>query len=657
MTYHNDADVNDSFSVVEDLDPEPGQGRGLGGKREMWLGGALLAVVVLFAVWQWLRQDYQAGRYRAGQEAIGENNWDAASIYFAQASGYNDADVLAKNSQQMVEQRDRLYKSANEHIDKSEWLQALSDIRALGRIQPSYKDMEVREKLATEKVYDDALSGTVVMRTAANPPGLYYRTPTAWVWLEGSDRNSIWLANERADHIVFDVASDRSTATPTPTPTPDSSAIPNGFIGRSLVDAQVSETKLSFSRLAVDPGVYPPIFVGSDGMWAVNSDRYREYAAFVFPFVRNNFWGSELEYQPYGSDISAKVELTASVTYTEGTVLVFVDPNSNRYLMAHWTNGQSYGPNKDTVIDLYAGAAGEEQTLVYTHKGGRLESAQLSPDGRYMVVTTQAEFKQSVDVIVTSLLDLEGTAPPRILKEAFRYSGSGDLLTLNSAFVSKGVYAGKLVLAEYGSSGTQISVIDPALATGGAQAFYTLSTTTIPGDIETSWYLAEQDAQGVVVAAKIYNYSVFGLSPATSTIHLLVLPASGLPETYSVVMQEPTSELPRISVSGSTITLNVHKTAARQGEEEVFTLYELARSSNARGTQPVKEIFSTKQAGVDEHYGLQTTLHLGRTLIAYTHNGELHARTWDGQNDLILEAGTPAIYENYAFVYYNYLLR
>ncbi|MEO5952742.1 MAG: hypothetical protein ABIQ44_09780, partial [Chloroflexia bacterium] len=539
-----------------------------------------------------------------------------------------------------------------------EWLQALRDIRALARIQPSYRDLDVREKLATEKVYDDALGGTVVMRQAANHAGLYYRTPAAWVWLEGSDTKSTWLANEGQSHIVFDVASDRSNATPTPTPTPDKNGIPNTYIGRSLVDAKIADSKLSFSKISFDPGVYPPIFVGDDGMWAINGNMFQEYAEYVYPFVRNYFWGSALAYQPYASEISARVELTASTTYTEGTVFTFVDPNSNRYLLAHWINGHAYGPDKDTVIKLYAGAAGDNNVrLVYTHAGGRLESAQLSPDGRYLVVTTQEEYKQSLDRIATNLLDLEGTNPPRIIKEVFRYSGSGDLLTLTAAFVSKGVYTGKLVLAEYGGVGTQVSLLDPAQATGGAQAFYTLSTTTILGDIQTSWYITQQDQDGIVVAEKGYQNQLYSAITFTSTVRVLVLPRKGLPETYAVVLDEPTSEMPKITVSKNKITLNVRKPARTQDDEEEFTVYEMARSADARGIQNMKEVFTTGKAGQQNfRFGQQTTLHIGRTLLAYTHNGELHARTKDGQVDLVLETGAPVIYENVAFAFYNYLL-
>src|SRR5215204_6324321 len=140
MSHYNDPDQYDFISEIEDLDPEPDTKPGSVRKRELLLGGLLLAAVIFFAGWQWWHQEYQVSQYRLGKEAIDNNNWEAAARYFHEAAGYNDADVLAKNSQQQVEQRDRLYRSANEHIDKGEWLHALSDIRSIARIQPTYKD-------------------------------------------------------------------------------------------------------------------------------------------------------------------------------------------------------------------------------------------------------------------------------------------------------------------------------------------------------------------------------------------------------------------------------------------------------------------------------------------------------------------------------------
>ena len=58
-------------------------------------------------------------------------------------------------------------------------------------IQPAYKDVDALAAQAEDQVLTDALSGTIVMRQQANPPGLYYRGPAGWVWLQGSDKWSV----------------------------------------------------------------------------------------------------------------------------------------------------------------------------------------------------------------------------------------------------------------------------------------------------------------------------------------------------------------------------------------------------------------------------------------------------------------------------------
>lgn len=658
MGIRKDVYENDSLSVIEDLDPEAEEKPGTGRKREMLLGGALLVAVVVFALWQWMRQDYQARQYQAGRDAVNVNNWDAAIGYFEQAAGYSDADVFAENARRTVARRDSLYESASEHIERNEWLQALRDIREIGKIQPTYKDVEVKEELALEKVYDDALGGAVARRQAADPPGLYLRMPSAWVWLEGSDTRSTWLGNEGQDHIVYDVPSDEGEVTPTAIPGEGGDEPAYLFAGRSLVDAQVGADGITFTKMPVDPSAYPPVFVGKGGVWAVNVDTFREQAQYAFPFVRNYFWGSELSYQEYGSKVSETLELAASATYTEGEVLAFVDPNSDRYVLARWSNGHMDGPHEDTAIDVFAGWADGERRLVFTHKGGMLESAQISPDGRYMVVVTKQTFNRSFDMITASLLDLEGSGPARILKESTRYHSESDLLALTAAFVSSGAYQGKLLLAEYGRHGTQISLIDPALATGGAQAFFTLSTTTLPEDIASSWYIAQQDAQGVVLAANDTRTRLYSADPVTTTVHLLVLTPGGLPETYMVMPDEATNEIPRVIMDEKKITLVAHQPAHGEDEKEKFTVYEMARSADAKGVQDLRKIFTTSETTEGYSiYGMQTTLHMGKTLIAYTMNGELRVRTRDGTVDLMLERGAPVIYENYAYVFSSYLLR
>ena len=143
MSYY---DPDEPISLVEDLDPEPPVRPGLHSRLELILGVFLLACVLAFVGWQWWRQQAQVSSYAAGQTALADVDWDAALSDFSQAGDYRDAASQAQRAQEQVDERNRLYDSAQEHAANNQWLAALTDVRATALIQPGYLNLDARGK-------------------------------------------------------------------------------------------------------------------------------------------------------------------------------------------------------------------------------------------------------------------------------------------------------------------------------------------------------------------------------------------------------------------------------------------------------------------------------------------------------------------------------
>ena len=658
-------DPREPISIIEDLDPEH-DGRGEGWRLDLLLGVALLLAVVLFAGWQWWRQDYQSSQYRAGQEAAGRNDWEAARRYFTEASDYTDADALAKNASEKITERDRLYTAAGGYAENGQWLRALSDLRDLGKIQPGYKDIRAREEVALLNVYSDALSGTVVLRQGAEPPGLYYRDASGWVWLKGSDANSRWMADYHRNHIVFDVPIKGWIPTPTATPLPQPGQYDDTYPGRQFVRAQFDGADFQYTKIAMDPSYYFPLFASESGFWGwrANSKSSRENWGGIISIVRDAFWTGPLVYQSYSGDMSATIALTATLDSATGSTIVFVDPGSNRYLLAEWANASGSSPDSDTVVRLYLAAAGtEEKRLVYTHIGGGFESAQISPDGRYVILHTYAELEQPanmltrMDKLSTVLVDVEGRSTPRTLMEARRqrnpYMEPQENLT--AAFIREGAYAGKLLLAQDRTDTSNLQIIDPVKATGAPGSDYKVAEITVEGDIAWSWVIREQNAGGLLLTKQ--EWDPRGSSPTTSTLSLAVFPAEGSP---SVVRVETANEGGVVSArtAGCHIIWSTqeYESPAEYIGPPIISVYTIHKPGAECNGQGARQVFSTRDFS-DNQGAVPDSAYLGDRLLAYVVDGELHARTYDDQVDLALETGVPTVFDSTRFNYSTDALR
>lgn len=79
-----------------------------------------------------------------------------------------------------------------------------------------------------------------------------------------------------------------------------------------------------------------------------------------------------------------------------GSAILDVSQSSNRYLIAVWSGANTSGSAAGTVVDIYLRAAGEDlNQLVYTYKGGSIQSATLGPDERFALVTAYKEVDEA----------------------------------------------------------------------------------------------------------------------------------------------------------------------------------------------------------------------------------------------------------------------
>jgi hypothetical protein len=404
------------ISTVEDLDPELTRGEGLGRRREFALGGVLLMLVLSWAFWQVWTVEVQRESYRRGGEAAGMKRWDEAYAHYTAASGYKDAGARAAEIAETISSRDRHYSEARNYAKREKWANALLSAREVLRLEPGFEGAESITELqarAEENVYRDALSGTIALRAQADPPGLYYRSESGWVYLEGSDRYSRSLGVGSHNRIVYDVPGEDwrppSDATPDIHFDFDESGTP-GLRGRRAMFADF-DGGVTFGTLALDPAEHNFSIWGKLGVWAIrvaDSPGYRRD-----PPVRNFlFEGFIIDYQAFGSMITSTLDLPY------GWSLLDLSRDGRSVLLANW----SYNDENESTIDLYvADADGTDRRLLYSHKGG-FAGAQVSPDGRYALLRTYSPIYQASTNEMQSVLlfDILGNDAPRTLDEGVR---------------------------------------------------------------------------------------------------------------------------------------------------------------------------------------------------------------------------------------------
>ncbi len=461
-------------SVIEDLDPEPPP---LHGVRQIWevvLGLALLAAVLGFAGWQWLRQDAQQRNYLAGTQAAVKQDWEEAQALFTSASGYHDADQQAQAAATMVAKRNDAYNIALSTRNAGNWAACLDSIRRVEAIQRSYKDSDQIEKQSTDQVYRDALSGTIALRPGATPPGLYYYGENGWTWLPQSDSYSQVQSGNSGSYsnhwLAYDVPGDGWTPRPTPTTSYDDTGGSPQLQGRRIMAVRIPDLSHPVI-LSVDSSLYNRFQFGTAGVWAIHDDAPSNLSVLDRVPVRTGEPGafglenSTVTYQSYNSPVTATTHLDMA---TDKSMIMDLDPTGSRYLVATWS-GETMGGDviSNTITNLYLKSATGDGQLLYSIKGGSFMSAQFSPDGVHALLKTYTPVGLETEKQALILLSLDGTSVPRAIDEVTAYFGStpSTFYWLNASFIGGGSYAGDIVIVEYDTNHYSISLSDPRMFT------------------------------------------------------------------------------------------------------------------------------------------------------------------------------------------------
>ena len=111
-------------------------------RMEMLLGVALVAAVLGFVLFNYIRQEAVAGHYHAGVDALTNKEPDLAINELQAADGYLDSAALIEDARVRLEYRDSLYEQANELARAGKWWQVARTLVEMQEVQKSYKDSD-----------------------------------------------------------------------------------------------------------------------------------------------------------------------------------------------------------------------------------------------------------------------------------------------------------------------------------------------------------------------------------------------------------------------------------------------------------------------------------------------------------------------------------
>jgi hypothetical protein len=416
----------------------------------------LLLGVLLFAGWDWRRQEGQAATYHAGEQAARARQWDAAAAAFRSVGLYRDAAQRAAQAAAAQATRDARYAAARSALAQGDNLAALAALDAVAQVQPGYRDTAALVEQARAPLLRAVLSGTVALRPTARPPGLYRYGAAGWEWLPGSDATSQVRATAAPGYVLYDG------------PNPD---LPRAA-ARVLIRADLQREPAQPATFTLDPAEFSAYRVGAAGVWGIRDSRLRPPA-----LARVHGYGNlDLTYQA-----TADPRFQALILPGPDWLVLDLAPDGRHYLLADLSRA---GGDAPTSLLYLAGGAGRPQAVYAVP--GLLLRAQFSPDGRWVVlVSAQPQPGGSGEIQTVQLLDrarlagqavLDPAAVRTLLRQALdtpQAPGPG------AAFLPDGPRAGQLLLLRRTAAGTQVSLADPATP---AAAPVPLWTQPGPGD-------------------------------------------------------------------------------------------------------------------------------------------------------------------------------
>lgn len=597
------------ISTMEDLDPEPGNKGRLAQRRELLLGGVLLAAVLLWAGWQWWHQSAVEQSYRKGQGAALSRDWDGAQAFFAFASGYKDSDARTADATRQIAERDKQYELANSETAAKDWPQSLQAAQAVEQIQPAYRDTAQIKNEAGEQVYGEAVQGVIARRMGQEGTGLYYRTAVGWTDLSGSDAASSIVGSGPAGYTVFDApAVDKQTEEPSR----------SGLrYDRRLIAADLTGEKPNFWPLLLPLSSNATYIWGRLGVWMISTD-YNDEEVEGPPGVRDSWYDAQVRYQAYRSTTPSTVALPNGDW-------VFMDfaPDGKHILLADLSLYKGISP----VATLYvADADGSRQRLLYTHEGG-FQRASFSPDSKYVVLSTYlpAATEPASEEETVILLDVEGIKPSRVLaRTVVQIDTTYNRTSVRADFIKHGANTGRLLLITFENGHNFISLLDIS------SPDMPIIKSEIEGDIGLINYRwAEDTGEGGIAfmwveGPYIQVVTIYPSKPPTFVYLRDAIQDGRFVE--DVAIRDGTIFYSQFKIDGDAV--DIYSIPLRQissADKHATKVYAGTRRATLFHT-----LFST---------------HLGTHMYAYIENKTLYAATFDGKTRLKLESNFDSFLE------------
>lgn len=667
--------MSDEFSVVEDLTPEADERVGVGRWRDIGIGVLLIAVVVGFVGWNWWRTEYQSGQYRAGQNALAAHDWEAAISYFRNATGYLDSDGLLDLAGKELAHTKEVYEKGVGFVSAHNWIAAMDTLGELKEENTSYKDALKLWGEAREQVYKDALQGAVAVRAhndgsnlSVVPMGSKFGDFGGWYPLLNSDSYSQVLGVCTDGKILYDVPSTGWTPKQVYSSDPDGPPTEKKKLeGRLVVKGDLlTYTNADFLTLKIDPSLYNRFLCGRTGVWLYDygpTGRPDYFGDLDNKPVRNAMAGYSLTYASFDGAISRTLRYGSAADTHE--IPMAVDYNSDRMVVARWSGEDPKTGliTQETEVDLYLVTLdeGSEPQLIFRtkwnnvlSKSGGIQSVQISPDGRYVLVNEFVPLTvpgKHYETEVRFLIDTREVDREEPLQVA---AADLDVYPANqivSGFVKHGAYDGKMITSKFTGSQFEVDLVDPAapdvpLATAKVDAFTTGMTLVSP----INWTVAREDFDGVTLVGReeirdgtvlvSWEIATIEISASGTVTTTPMFNANGWPRSFPLMVSEG-----RLIYTGDLDNQNL--------DWQVWSVPLDGKTTNEmNGVQ----VYGFKYGSEDMRQSWGRVA-FGPKLLAYLDGESLHARSYDGKYDVVLEDGIKLLYGAWRFAEYANGLR
>jgi hypothetical protein len=620
-------DAPRQFAPIEDLDPEP-PGR-QAHRRELILALAILIVVVGLAGGNWWDQQSKLTHYQAGGRAAAARDWDRAAGQYAAAGDYADAPRRATDAAHQVAERDTQYAVATDAAQHDNWLRALQAIRKVAAVQPQYRETPALQRQAETQAYTAALSGTIALRPQATPPGLYSYTADGWRFLAGSDSGSRVRGICGDGGVLFDTPRTGRTRGPGPSIT-GSLMLPAGA-GRDLRRAAPDGKSDPVPPVRYNPATYQytctpgglwGILQRQDGGIALNDGQGADYP----------FW---LMYQTAEQRGPVPLRLPDQ---TWPIRVLAVPPRGEQILITGLGDISPAmlrpGPPPGMArTRFYLADAGGGNPRLLDDLAGWPGSTEISPDGRFLLLTMYRPLTGNRGLASTLLLDLTGAIPTRPLAQMpldlDHQRAVGD-----AAFIREGPRRGQVLTVGDDPRAPQLRIYDPA-----QRDLDPLVQMTGPPDLSEITRLQAGPDGALLITVADTSYVTGGrtglLAYLDPQARLTIIRPPRIGNLYlNQAWLRPGHLIYELQDSGA-------------DREAHYAVYSLALD-HLGGADPVPVQTYSGTIDTQEWNELTTTLtswRIGSGAFAYvSSNGELHARSFDGTVDVVLESGVGGLY-------------